>query len=349
VWAGTVDSPGIVVGLDATSGEVLHSHPAPGIVEEPLVTDEFVWVARHVVPAGTVVDQLDPTDASLIRDVPLGVSDPEGMAVELLDAGDGVWVVVVPATAVPVVVRIDISGEIATRTELSSATPNLEPVTDGANLFVGTPAGVVRIDRTGAVVVHDVPAPAEAGGLVYTAGGRLFVVRNDALYETDAESMTHTGSIRYEEQGATVPLLSGAGGGRLQVEEVYPTADGLAFLASGGDQPGTTFFVVDADGVVVVRTAVIGGLVAGSYDLRRTGPEQFWAYAQTSPPVLLGITLDGVIEEALEFGARYDQDADLTVSGGLVVVSDATPDGRPVIHLVDPDGPELVATIDRFT
>jgi hypothetical protein len=56
-----------------------------------------------------------------------------------------------------------------------------------------------------------------------------------------------------------------------------------------------------------------------------------------------------VVEEALEFGARYDQDADLTVSGGLVVVSDATPDGRPVIHLVDPDGPELVATIDRFT
>ena len=63
---------------------------------------------------------------------------------------------------------------------------------------------------------------------------------------------------------------------------------------------------------------------------------------------MLSITGDGLIEAALELPERGTLDADLTVNGGRLVVSDVDVEDRPVIYVIDPESGTLEATIDDF-
>jgi hypothetical protein len=189
---------------------------------------------------------------------------------------------------------------------------------------------------------------AGGGGLAASDRG-VFLLHNGAVDEIDPDTMEVVGSRPYTAQGVPTVLFEGADAGPLSIEETYSHGDEVVFLASGGGQPGATFFRVDVStGEILARTAVPGGLGAGAYDLRSTGPDEFWAYASTTNPSLLRIDGGGDVDTVLQLPPRGELDADLTISGGHIIISDVDVDNQPVVYLIDPDEGELIATVTEL-
>ena len=327
------------------SGELVANLRIDNVEEEPIVTDDDVWVGADDPQDGVVVYQVARDGATIEREIPLDVASVRGL--EMLMAGDRLWVLAVPETGPAVAALID-GGEVVTRAEVDGAESSVEPVTDGERLFVPLTDGAARVDPDGSVTVGTVPVTMGAGGGLAFTDERVFVVRIDAVHELDPDSMEVTQSVAYTSEGGEAPLFDSSGEATgIQIEAVFGTDEELSFLAS--DVPPTAsadFFRIDAGtGEILTRTTVPGGLEAGVYDLRPTDPRTYWAYMGSSEPALLRIDADGRIEQ-FPLPPRGSADPDLVTNGGRLMISDVDPQEQPVLYVIDPATGAIDFTVD---
>jgi actin-like ATPase involved in cell morphogenesis len=348
VWVGSVAAEGGVARIDREAGEVSADVALANLAEDPVVTDDYVWVGTISSSDGAVVQQIDRNDASVIREISLDVRDPAGMNLEVLLAPSGVWALAVPTDARPVVVRIGEDGQVLARAELEDATANVEPVAQGEQLYVAQPTGVARVEANGTVTTGVVPGTPRRGGLA-VEDETLYVVRNDMITWLSNESMQVVGVAFYWETAdrARVPLIDPDLEASVDLEEIYVADEMLTFLVSGPERDGTDFVRVSGDSGFLTRTRLPGQQAAGFFDLRRTDPDTFWGYLSEDEdePALLRMSGDGSIEE-IPVPARGSEDPDLVLNGGRVVVSDVDPGGTPVAHLVNPSDSEIEFTVE---
>jgi hypothetical protein len=349
VWAGSVVGSGAVIKIDRESGEPVANVPVPGVGEEPVVGDEIVWVVG-ADDDGVVVSQVDRDDGESIRDTELPVEGEGPFSVELVRFGDGAWVLVVPvppSTAAPLAVRLNGNGAIATQASLGSAAPYIEPAVDGEQLFVSQLTGAARVDLDGRVTPAAVPGPERRRGLA-AADGRVFVIDNDAVTELDPQTMAVRARVPYTDEGGAAQLFDADPAIGLEIEVVYGPPTGLSFIAGGPGVEGSHFFTIDATtGAILARERIPGQQAAGTFDLRQTDVDTFWAYLGEAQPSLLRITGEAEISE-FAMPARGTADPDLVTNGGRLVVSDVNVDGDPVIYVVDPQTGEIETTVDQL-
>ena len=345
VWAAAVSNLGGLVQFVPESGELVANLPIENIAEEPVVIDDVVWVGVDDPEDGVVVHQIAREDATTVGEIPLEVVSPAG--IEMLAAGERLWVLAIPETGPAVAALID-GGEVVTRAEVDGAVSSTEPVTDGERLFVPLAEGAARVDTDGSVTVGTVPStPGLGGGLAFTDEG-LFAVRIDAVHALDPDTMEVTRSVPYTSEAGEAALFNSSGEATgIQIEAVFGTGDELSFLAS--DVPVTTlaqFIRVDAGtGEVLTRAPLPGGLEAGVYDLRSIDPGTYWAYMSISEPALLRIDADGRIEQ-FPLPPRGTGDPDLVTNGGRLLISDVDAAEQPVLYVIDPVTGAVDSTVD---